>query len=132
MGTLTLTADSTIDLGGFGTSGDRNLVFADSSAVTWTNAAVLTITNWQGVARTSSDVTQLLFGDGGLTSTQLAQIRFADQGNLSGALLGGSGELVPVPEPRVYAAAVALLAAVGWRERKRLRDLVGKLKFRRS
>jgi hypothetical protein len=29
-----------------------------------------------------------------------------------------------VPEPRVYAAAIALLAAVGWRERKRLLGLI--------
>jgi hypothetical protein len=29
-----------------------------------------------------------------------------------------------VPEPRVYAAAIALLATIGWRERKRLVGLV--------
>jgi hypothetical protein len=29
-----------------------------------------------------------------------------------------------VPEPRVYAAAVALLAVVGWRERKRLIEIL--------
>ncbi len=79
MGTLTLTANSTIDLGGFGTSGDRNLVFANSSgvAINWATNAVLTISNWQGVAQTQSEVTKLLFGVGGLDSDQLAQIQFA-------------------------------------------------------
>jgi len=125
MGTLTLTADSTIDLGGFGTSGDRNLVFADSSAVTWTNAAVLTITNWQGVAQAQSDVTKLLFGTGGLTSTQLAQIQFA--GYEQGAVLV-SGELAPIPEAPVVWGAAALAAFIIWRERRRLLDLLRSLR----
>ena len=121
LGTLTLSASSTIDLGSW-TTGLRTLTFADSSAISWTG--VLTITNWQGVAHQSSDVAQILFGTGGLTSTQLGQIYFANQSITGGELIGGGGELVPIPEPRVYAAAVALLAAVGWRERKRLRDLL--------
>jgi fibronectin-binding autotransporter adhesin len=120
MGTLTLTEDSTIDLGGFGTSGDRNLVFADSSTVTWTTNAVLTITNWQGVANQTSAVTKLLFGTGGLDSTQLAQIRFADQNIDGGQLLGGDGELAPIPEAPVVWGAAALAAFIVWRERRRL------------
>ena len=84
----------------------------------------MTITNWQGVAMTTNDVSQILFGTGGLTSGQLAQVSWANQGINGGTLIGG--ELVPVPEPRVYAAAVALLAVVGWRERKRVRHLLGK------
>jgi fibronectin-binding autotransporter adhesin len=127
LGTLTLSASSTIDFGAW-SGGTNTLSFTDSSAITWTGT--LTITNWQGVAMTTNDVTQILFGTGGLTSTQLSQIYFASQDIDGGALIGG--ELVPVPEPRVYAAAVALLAVVGWRERKRLRDLLGKVKFRRS
>jgi hypothetical protein len=128
MGTLTLTADSTIDFGNFGTNGDRNLVFANSSgpSIVWTPGAVLTISNWQGVAQTQSDVTKLMFGTGGLDSDQMAQIRFANQNINGGQLIGG--ELVPVPEPRVYAAAVALLAVVGWRERKRLLGLLSREK----
>jgi len=117
MGTLTLTADSTIDLGGFGTSGDRNLVFADSSTITWAANAVLTITNWQGVANTQSEVTKLLFGVGGLDSPQLAQIRFA--GYEQGAVLV-SGELAPIPEARIIWATVALTFFILWRERRRL------------
>ena len=121
LGTLTLSASSTIDLGAW-TTGLRTLTFADSSAITWTGT--LTITNWQGVANQSSTVAQILFGTNGLSDTQLGQIYFASQTTTGGQLLGGGGELVPIPEPRVYAAAVALLAAVGWRERKRLRALL--------
>ncbi len=120
LGSLTLSASSTIDLGSY-SGGTSTLQFANSSAITWTGT--LTITNWQGVAMTTNDVSRILFGTGGLTSTQLGQIYFASQDINGGALIGG--ELVPVPEPRVYAAAIALLAAVGWRERKRMRALLG-------
>ncbi|MFM8459576.1 MAG: hypothetical protein ACKOB0_11660, partial [Chthoniobacterales bacterium] len=123
LGTLTLTADSTIDLGAWST-GLRTLTFANSSAITWTGT--LTITNWQGVALQSSDVAEILFGTGGLSSTQLGQVYWANQSISGGTLIGDNGELVPIPEPRVYAAAIALLAAVGWRERKRLRELLTK------
>ena len=125
LGTLTLSASSTIDLGSWtGGTTPRQITFANSSAITWTGT--LTITNWQGVALQSSDVAEILFGTGGLTSAQLAQVSWANQGISGGTLIGGNGELVPIPEPRVYAAAVALLAAVGWRERKRLRELLTK------
>lgn len=123
LGTLTLSASSTIDFGAYGASGLRQITFANSSAITWTGT--LTITNWQGVALTSSDFTEIVFGTGGLTSTQLGQIRFANQDINGGTLISG-GELVPVPEPRVYAAAVALLGVVGWRERKRLLGLLSR------
>jgi fibronectin-binding autotransporter adhesin len=119
LGTLTLSASSTIDLGAW-TTGLRQLTFANSSAITWTGT--LTITNWQGVAQQSSAVAEILFGTGGLTSAQLGQVYWANQNINGGELIGG--ELVPVPEPRVYAAAIALLAAVGWRERKRLLGLI--------
>ena len=117
MGTLTLTANSTIDLGNFGTSGDRNLVFANSSAISWTPGAILTITNWQGQALAQSEVTKLMFGTGGLDSDQLAQIYFADQGINGGTLI--NGELAPIPEARIIWAAVALTLFVLWRERRR-------------
>jgi autotransporter-associated beta strand protein len=123
LGALTLTASSTIDLGAWST-GLRQLTFANSSAITWTGT--LTITNWQGVAQQSSAVAEILFGTGGLTSAQLGQVYWANQNINGGELIGG--ELVPVPEPRVYAAAIALLAAVGWRERKRLVTLIRRKK----
>ncbi|MFM8886258.1 MAG: beta strand repeat-containing protein, partial [Chthoniobacterales bacterium] len=122
LGTLTLNASSTIDFGNFGATGLRQLTFSNSSAISWTGT--LTITNWQGVANTSSDFTEIFFGVGGLSTAQQAQIRFANQGNVAGTLLG-TGELVPVPEPQVYAAALALIAFVGWRERKRIASIIG-------
>ncbi len=122
LGTLTLNADSVIDLGAF--TGSHTLSFANSSAITWATNAVLTISNWQGIAWEPGVAGQILFGAGGLTSTQLAQVRWMPQELDGGGLIGGGGELVPIPEPRVYAAAVALLAAAVWRERKRLRALL--------
>jgi len=124
LGTLTLSASSTIDLGSYAT-GLRTLSFADSSAITWTGT--LTITNWQGMTRSSSDVAEILFGVGGLTSTQLGQIYFANQDVNGGVLIGGSGELVPIPEAEVYWAALAIVLAVGWRERRRVLLLVRQL-----
>jgi len=107
-----------VDAGGqearLGSSGDRNLVFADSSNITW--SSTLTITNWQGVARTQSDVTKRLFGTGGLDSVQLAQIQFA--GYRQGSVLVG-GELAPIPEAPVVWGAVAVTAVIFWRERRR-------------
>jgi fibronectin-binding autotransporter adhesin len=123
MGSLTLTgsANSIIDFGNFGSSGTRSLTFASFNAISWTGS--LTITNWQGSAWTPEN-THLYFTDSsGFTQSQLAnQIVFADI--VTGGGIIGGGELVPVPEPRVYAAAIALLAAVGWRERKRLLGLI--------
>lgn len=116
LGTLTLSSNSTIDLGSLaGGAGTRDITFANSSAISWTGT--LTITNWQGVADTSGTAGRLFFGVGGLTSAQLAQIEFSGFG--TGARLLGTGELTPIPEPRVYAAVVALLAAIAWRERRR-------------
>lgn len=123
LGTLTLSASSTIDLGSY--SADfRSLRFADSSAIAWAPAAILTIANWQGVEWTPSTVTQILFGPDGLTPTQLSQIQFSNFPLQGGGLVGLDGELTPIPEPRVYAAALALVLAVGWRERRRIRRLL--------
>jgi autotransporter-associated beta strand protein len=125
MGTLTLSENSTIDFGDFGTSGDRILKFANSSAINWNTNAVLTITNWQGVAATQSDVTKLLFGTGGLDSDQLAQIQFA--GYEQGAALVG-GELAPIPEAPVVWGAAALAGFIFWRERGRVRQVLGAIR----
>lgn len=122
LGTLTLTADSTIDFGNFGATGLRQLTFDNSAGISWNGT--LTITNWQGVANTSSEFTDIFFGVGGLTTAQQGQIRFANQGNVAGTLLG-TGELVPVPEPKIYVAALALLGVVGWRERRRIAAIIG-------
>jgi hypothetical protein len=81
---------------------------------------VLTITNWQGVANQQSELTKLLFGTGGLTSTQLGQVRFADQNIDGGQLLGAQGELAPIPEAPVFWGAAAVALFILWRERRRL------------
>jgi fibronectin-binding autotransporter adhesin len=123
LGMLTLSASSTIDFGDYGTS-LRQISFADSAAITWATNAVLTITNWQGVALAQSDVTKLLFGTGGLDSDQLAQIRFADQNITGGVLVGLNGELSPIPEADIIYAALALALFILWRERRRLLHFV--------
>jgi hypothetical protein len=102
------------------TGGLGTITFANSSGISWATNAVLTISNWQGVASQQSDVTKLLFGTGGLTSTQLGQIRFANQNIDGGLLLGDQGELAPIPEAPVAVGATALAAFVLWRERRRL------------
>ncbi len=118
VGLLTLSASSTIDLG----TGVHSLTFADSSAIAWTG--MLTISNWQGSPFASGTAGRIFFGgsSSGLTAGQLSQITFAGYG--TGAQLLGDGELVPIPEPEVYAGAAALLLALGWRERRRLRALL--------
>jgi fibronectin-binding autotransporter adhesin len=122
LGTLTLNANSVIDLGTF--TGLHSLTFANSSGIAWATNATLTISNWQGVTRDPGDAGRIFFGEGGLTSAQLAQVYWAPQNISGGVLINANGELTPIPEPRVYAAALVLLAAVGWRERKRLLSLL--------
>jgi len=111
-GTLTLSADSVIDLGA------SVIQLTDSSAIVWSAGATLTITNWRGVDQGSAG--RLFFGPGGLTSTQLAQVYFADLGIRGAQLVGPDGELSPIPEAPVVAAAAALAGLILWRERRRL------------
>lgn len=129
-GTLTLSSTSTIDFGSWeGGEGLRDLHFADSSGIAWSGN--LTITNWMQAADSESGAYgRLYFGNSmsALSAGQLAQINFNIGGTLYGAKFLSNGEVVadltPIPEPRVYAAALALLAAVGWRERRRFRRLL--------
>ena len=111
-GTLTLSASSVIDLGA------SNLRLADSSVIVWNAGATLTITNWRGID--NGNAGRLFFGPGGLTSTQLAQIYFADLGIQGAQLVGPDGELSPIPEAPVAAAAAVLAGFIVWRERRRL------------
>lgn len=108
-GTLTLSASSTIDLRA------SAIRFAGSSAIVWGTGAMLTITNWHGAPGGG-----LFFGTGGLTSTQLAQIYFADLGIQGAQLVGPDGELMPIPEAPVAAGAAVLAAFIVWRELRRL------------
>src|SRR5262249_34626189 len=99
--------------------------FDDSHAASWTGT--LSIYNYA----LGND--HLFFGivdhafdgiDGGLTNTQLTQISFftgLGTGFLGSAsfLSSGVGEVVPVPEPSMFAVAISLLGFAGWRERQR-------------
>lgn len=102
LGTLTLSADSTIDLG----SGASALAFSDSKATTWGSSFILSFVNFN--AGTDS----VFFGVDGLTGDQLAQIRI---NNTFLAALDSSGFLTvgaSIPEPSTYAlfAGAGLLA----------------------
>lgn len=110
-GPLTLSATSTIDLG------SSSIHLADSSMISWAPSSLLVITNWHGA---SGGGGRLFFGVGGLTSAQLGQIYFSDLGIHGAQLVGPDGELVPVPEATVFAAAACLSFFILWRERCRL------------
>lgn len=103
LGTLDLTASSTLDLSTAGT-----FVFADSSALAGSWTGTLSIVG------TFTDHASVNFGIGGLTGGQLGQITI----NGSAASLDGSGYLfTAIPEPSTYAmlAGVLSLGAVVWR-----------------
>ena len=122
LGTLTLAADSVIDFGDFSTDSSSDpaiLTFADSSGIAWDPDATLTIRNWRGTPIDGDGDDQFVFGNflGTLTEQQLSQVVFEGYGPL---IQLDDGEIVPVPEPRAYAAMAGLLALVGWRERQRL------------
>ncbi|MBS7786513.1 T9SS type A sorting domain-containing protein [Flavobacterium sp. CYK-55] len=87
VGTLTLTDNSTIELG----TGTHTLNFANSNAVAWTAGRTLTITGWTN----SCSGAKIFVGtdNTGLTTTQLAQITF--QGYAAGASISPVGELIP-------------------------------------
>ena len=118
LGTLTLSADSIIDLG----SGGGSIVqFADSSGETWDGGSTLYITNWEG-NWTGGGSDQIIFGSSisGLQASQVGQIRFVDaSGLLYGAQILSTGEIVPVPEPATWISGLALfglLAFYSWKK----------------
>lgn len=85
-------ADSSIDFPG----GASVLRLTNSSAEPWSPTANLYITNWHGSSSGGGD-TQLFFGTNtnGLTSQQLARIKFPLSGGLFPARIFASGEVVP-------------------------------------
>jgi fibronectin-binding autotransporter adhesin len=94
-GTLGLTASSTIALG----SNSHTLAFANSSAVSWTGATVLTITGWTGSVGVGGSATggAIYVGTNatGLTAAQLAQIKFVISGVNYLANITSTGEVIP-------------------------------------
>jgi fibronectin-binding autotransporter adhesin len=128
VGTLTLTANSTLDFGALdGKGGNTSLTFSGATA-DWTG--ILTILNWQGDGYPNNTLPtsdHLIFSDTANVSTQLAQIQFVVGGDVVGARLLDNGEVVAaIPEPTTVAGAVLLVGLIGWRERRRLRTLASK------
>ena len=115
LGALLIAANSSLD---FGTSNTVRLQFASAG---WTGG-VLSVINWTGTPLTSGNADQLLISSAGpLDANFLNAISF--QGQVPGAIAfnvgGGLFEVVPVPEPATIFGGAALLAFVGWRERRR-------------
>lgn len=110
LGTLTLAANSIIDLG----SGASALVFADSSATSWTSSVSLSFVNFtEGV-----DSIRIGTSSGGLTGGQLAQITL--NGQLAAIDANGFLTVSSVPEPSAFAAlaGAAMLGLAAVRRRR--------------
>lgn len=125
---LTLNADSALDLG----SGDSIINFSDSSSTTWDENSTLQITNWSGNA-SGGGTDQVIFGSAsGLDDVQLSQIRFVNPDGFAPGIYNArilpSGEIVPVPEPSTIIACIGLIALGLIRERKRIQDLITRLR----
>lgn len=118
MGTLTLTADSTIDMSG----GNSILRFANSRTATWNTSSTLSITGWNGNAN-GGGVEQFLVGASGLNANQIALIRFFNPAGFAPGIyearLLASGEIVPVPEPATIGLGALLAGLVAKRMRRR-------------
>lgn len=140
MGSLTLSASSTIDLG----DGNSRIRFNQSSGLAWSSNSYLEVENWSGSVN-GNGADQLIFGvnSGGLNSSQISQITFLNpegfaEGWYSAQQLATGeivpyqiltdyiprtnrcGDVVPVPEPRTYAlfALFGLIGIVEYRRRR--------------
>lgn len=92
IGTLGLTANSTIELG----TDSHDLNFAASNGVGWTGGRTLTITGWTTTDGSTGTSGKIFVGsnNSGLTTAQLAQITFS--GFEPGAIILNTGEVVPI------------------------------------
>jgi hypothetical protein len=92
MGQLGLSANGTISLD----THPLTLRFADSHALNWDLSSTLTIEGWNG-SYSGNGSHQLYFGSSaaGLTSQQLARIKFSISGGLYSARILATGEVVP-------------------------------------
>ena len=91
LGTLTVTENSTINLG----TGNHSVIFSASNSASWTSGKTLNVLGWTGTAGASGTAGKLFSGAAasGLTSTQLAQITFT--GYTGTAKILSTGEFVP-------------------------------------
>lgn len=120
MGMLTLTADSSIDFSG----GGSTLQFANSSSASWNSGSTLTINGWNGNL-TGGGSTQLLLGASGLNASQLALIKFFNPAGLApgiyDAVMLANGEIVPVPEPATIGLGALLIGLMAKRRRDKMK-----------
>ena len=99
--------------------GSSILRLANSSTQPWASGAILTVNNWHG-SISGSGATQLYFGSNasGLTSQQLAQVRFSFSNGAYPATILPTGEVVPVSPPALEFArtngTVTLTWGSGW------------------
>ena len=116
IGTLTLSANSIIDLG-------ENNVVAHFAAIAGLNNYILKIYNWSGTTLwnggNGNNPDQIYFGSG--VTGNLDRISFySDFGNYflgnGYQIMGGdfANQVIPVPEPETWATAVLLLLAGSW------------------
>jgi len=116
-GTLTLSANSVIDLGEL--TGARSLIFAASEWIAWTGT--LSIWNWNGTNLYGTSYgpgdRQIFFGSNStsLTSSQLEKISFySDSGSsfIGNAFIKSTGEISVVPEPGAIVTVILILAGL--------------------
>ena len=135
VGALTLSANSTIDLGTSSTG-----VLIRFNSINWSNAnALLSIYNWTGTTQsqggTGNNTDQVYFTNSTLSDTELQRISFySDTGSsfVGNAFQITSGiynrEIIAVPETEAYVSAVALLVGIViqyLRRRSKLKSLEG-------
>jgi hypothetical protein len=115
-GSLTLTANSVIDMGSISQTTGSILEFLPAPNF---GSSTLVITNWNGTEYTGGGIDQIRFASigGYQINTALPNVFFDLPGKglieAKFVLVGGKYELVPVPEPSTYAAAALLLGCVG-------------------
>jgi hypothetical protein len=132
LGALTLNSHSTIDFnapGSSSTAGGSALVF-QSLANSFVSGTALTIAHWTGNANQDGSDRLLFATDPGLTLANLANVQFTNDAGVNFALgameisFNGMFELVPVPEPTTWLAAVLSLGAIAFTQRRRLARIV--------
>jgi autotransporter-associated beta strand protein len=115
MGTLTMAANSTLNLENAGSTGRIRF----NSATNLTGTAVLTISGWTGTEAGGTGDLIFFSNTSQITSSFLSNVQFVG-GILGAAQILGSGELVPItPEPSTLLGGSSVLLLFLKRLRKR-------------
>jgi autotransporter-associated beta strand protein len=115
VGTLTMAANSTLNLENAGSTGRIRF----NSATNLTGTAVLTISGWTGTEAGGTGDLIFFSNTSQITSSFLSNVQFVG-GILGGAQILGSGELVPItPEPSTLLGGGSVLLLFLKRLRKR-------------